>query len=293
MKHIKAITTCLFCLSFFAIGHTQQQIPTEQKVFLGQDQKLYVNKNLGVYFWLSTSPEENSVKHRLKSDSSKKYSNPMFLDTEGYNTLRSPSAVDHKTKRTAYPIRDIVFEVYADGIAPKTSHKALYNKTIYRSSKLYYSGNNILISLKSTDSESGVAQKYYSINGENYLEYTDSILILNDGEKKLKYYSTDKVGNIEQAKETIFYVDNTAPKTSYTIEGKQKKIKLSSEDNLVGIKSIYYTINDGSKQLYKKPITTKQLSSQDKISFYAIDYLNNTEQIQVIEGSVFLSQTSE
>lgn len=301
MNFLKVYATVFIFLISFAPSYSQEQLATEKKVSFGQDGKLYIAKDLGVYLWLSTSPEEDAPMHRLKSDSSKRYSNPMYFDTEGYNTLRSPSAIDQKTKRIVYPLQDIVFEVYADGVAPRTTKKIIYKNTITRSSQLYYSGDNIALKLRASDRVSGVGKTYYSINGEAYSEYTDTVTFSSEGEKKIKIYSTDWVGNQESPIETTFYIDNSAPTSSYTIEGKENeeptmsnaKIKLSSEDNLVGVKAIYYQLNNGKRQIYKGPIPARRINDDGNLTFYAVDFLNNTETAQVISKNNIISTEAQ
>ena len=289
---MKRLAVALFAICFVLIlTSAQEQLPTEQKVTFGQDGKMYVNKNLGVYLWLSTSPEKDAPKHRLKSDSTDKYSNPMYFDTEGFNTLRSPSAVDQKTKRPIYPLRDIVFEVYADGESPTTNLKRVTGKSIYRNGKLYYGGNPGF-TLPAIDKVSGLEKTYYSVNGKRYQEYRDTLKITDEGETTLKIYSTDRVGNRENPIEKKFTVDNSAPATEYEIDGILNKkfvspkatIKLKSKDNLVGVKAIYYQINNGPKRAYSTPVSVKQLGAGGAFSFYAIDYLGNVEKLQVIGG---------
>lgn len=293
-KHLymKRIATLLSFLGLISIlTHAQEQLPTEQKVTFGQDGKMYVNKELGVYLWLSTSPDKEAPKHRLKSDSSKKYSNPMYFDTEGYNTLRSPSAVDPGTRKPVYPLRDIIFEVYADGEAPKTTYKFVRGKSIYRSGKLYY-GHDPAFVINANDRVSGLEKTYYSINGKSYIEFIDTIKLTAEGETTVKYYSTDRVGNRETPLEKKFTIDNSPPETDYEIDGLTNEkfvspdavIKLKSEDNLVGVKTIYYQINNGTRRVYSSPVSVKLLGNGGSMAFWAIDYLNNAEKAQVIGG---------
>lgn len=288
----RAFLISVICLIFVNLTQAQEQLPTEKKVTFGQNGKMYVNKDLGVYFWLSTSPEENAEKHRLMSDSSSRYSNPMYFDTEGYNTLRSPSAVDTSTKKTVFPTRDIIFEVYADGESPVSALNVSSKSTRFLKGKRYYSGE-VKAALKAKDAVSGLEKTYYSIHKKAYAEYRNELEFNSDGEVSVKFYSTDKVGNRETAKEKVFTVDNTAPKTEYEIEGQinekfvspDAKIKLSANDNLVGVKTVYYQINGGAPKVYSYPVPVKWLGgSEGKITFWAVDHLNNKEEKKVIGG---------
>ena len=69
---------------------------------------------------IATKPDDRTNSVQLRSDSSKQYTNPMYFDAEGYNSIRSPWEVDNITKQLKFPKQDIVFEVYADSKPPVT-----------------------------------------------------------------------------------------------------------------------------------------------------------------------------
>ncbi len=292
---MKKLIVGFFILSL-ATSWTISQEPTqkaEKKVFKSEENnRLFVNKDLGIYLWLSTSPDPEAEKIRLASDTSKKYSNPMYFDTEGYNTVRSPWIVDTTTRKAIYPQHDIIFEVYADGLPPvsKSIYYSTTNKLI--EGKKYY-GSNLRIQINSTDAVSGIKSLQYSLNGKPYTSYKEELSGFIEGENILKYYSTDNVGNQESIKEEIFYLDNMPPTTEFQMDGlKNQKyvssntmIKLTSTDNLSGVKAIYYSINNGSLQKYARPIRVSVLGTGGgTISFYAEDNIGNKEKEQIIGG---------
>ncbi|MBN1597176.1 MAG: hypothetical protein JW894_02690 [Bacteroidales bacterium] len=278
----------IICLSAYA----QEQTP-EKKVYQSkEDERIYVNKDLGIYLWLSTSPDPSSEKHRLISDTSARYSNPMYFDTEGYNTVRSPWAVDTASKKAIYPPQDIIFEVFADGQPPKTSPKFDASVSKIISGNRYY-GGNLKISLKSIDAVSGIASLKYSLNGKPMKDYTEELTGFGEGENIIKYYATDNVGNVEEISEIKFYIDNTPPMTEYEIDGLQNDnyvspdatIVLSATDSISGVSATYYSINDGTKYRYIKPIPVKLISSNEGyIKFYSADNLGNEEKTRIIGG---------
>lgn len=274
------------------VGCFAQEPANTNKSVYQSDQKLYINKDLGVYIWLSTSSDPASEKYRLFSDSSVKYTNPMYFDTEGYNSVRTPSAVDTSSKKVIYPEQDIIFDVYADGLPPIS--KALINAKNSRviEGKNYYGGNTE-IKISSKDEVSGITSIYYSLNGEVFKEYKEPLVTFKEGENSLKYYATDKVGNREEVQIKTLYIDNTPPKTDYEIVGLLSDnyvapdaiIKLKSTDNLSGVKSIYYKIGDGNFLKYINAIPVTSIKSEkDQVSFYAEDNLGNTENAAVIGG---------
>jgi hypothetical protein len=185
-------------MAFASIISAQEQLTLDKKVFMGQNGKLYINKDLGVYLWISASPDENSDKVRLFSDSTKKYSNPMYLDTEGYNTVRSPSAVDTSTKKMIQPEQDIIFEVYADG-KPPVSHAGFIGNSQVIKNKKYYS-DSVRVEIKATDAVSGIDKIYFSTSDDNFVEYKSPIVLSGEGDHSIRFYAIDNVGNREELK---------------------------------------------------------------------------------------------
>jgi hypothetical protein len=273
-------------------AQTQELQKTIKKLYLTEDNVLFINKYLGVYLWLSVSPDSNSEKYKLLSDTSKQYSNPMYFDTEGYNTFYSPSAVDTSTKQVVFPKRDIVFRVYADGLPPASISIHAAKKSHIIEGKKYY-GGDLIVRISSNDDVSGIQSVFYSLNDQPFTEYKNELTSFKAGENKLKYYAVDKVGNSESVKTETYYIDNVPPKTEYELIGMlngnyvspDAVIKLKSSDDLSGVKTIYYKINEGNLFTYINPIPVKVLGNNEgSISFYAEDYLGNKEDMSVIGG---------
>ncbi|MFW5658211.1 MAG: OmpL47-type beta-barrel domain-containing protein [Bacteroidota bacterium] len=280
-----------FAITFSLTG--QEHINGEKRIYVSEDGKTFVNRDLPVYIKIATSPDDTAPAHSLKSKTSGSYTNPMYFDTEGYNTIRSPWAVDPETKKPVYPQQEVIFEVYADGIAPLS--KALYNdsRPYHSGGKTYYN-SKLNVEIAASDEVSGVQRTYYSINGEPFKEYINPLAFSSENEYNLKYYSIDFTGNTEELKHSMFSVDATPPKTEHTIEGITKDnilspdaaIILTSEDNLSGVKKIMYAINEGPYQLYSRPISMAAIEDEEfSIHYYAIDNVMNEEEKQVIDAT--------
>jgi hypothetical protein len=69
----------------------------------------------------------------------------------------------------------------------------------------------VTISLNATDSLSGVAGTWYSINSRVYVRYTASFIIEIDGVYNINYYSIDVAGNIESNQTVIVRIDTRRP----------------------------------------------------------------------------------
>ena len=280
MKKILSSITLLFII-YWA---NAQQIPEfKQKMHVDSLNHLYINKDQPVYLWLSTTQNKDSAV-LLQSKESKDYVNPLYLDTEGYNTVRTPSKVDKKTRKVVIPKSDIIFEVYADGIAPVSSLHFSGAKKHIRNKTVYY-GKGLSLGIKATDRFSGVQAVYYSINGSDFKRYTDEIQFIEEKEITFKYFAVDNVGNVENLKTKVFYIDLKPPvieksikgNTSMNVLSKNASIVLASHDELSGVKATYYSIDGKMPVRYTKPLPAYLFSGGDhKLAYYSTDNVGNT-----------------
>lgn len=148
------------------------------------------------------------------------------------------------------------------------------------------------IKLSAEDKISGVENIYYKFgDSTDFSIYKSNLPVshLKNGEHVISYYSTDHVGNLEDKKEFVFYLDKEAPKPEVIVKGQYHEegskfyisahslIHLSATDDKIGVEQIYYAINNASDYLtYENPFPLSLKSGQFYISFYAKDKLGNT-----------------
>jgi hypothetical protein len=264
----------------------------ENKVYRAPNGRLYVQKSMPVYVRLATSPADGAETYLLQSEATKKYANPMYFDLDGYNTLRSPSQVDTITKKPVTPKQDIIFEVYADGIAPVSTHR-FDNTGLYKMKGKTYISGTANLTLAATDEVSGVENIYYSIDSADYMVYTAPIRLETEKEYIIKYYAVDHVGNAEKEKRMVLVTDFSKPKTTYSIHGDNFENTLSgkaliniaaTDANGSGIAKIIYKMDDGNDRTYTLPINAANLEQgEHKLTFYATDQVNNRSEDNVFE----------
>ena len=170
-----------------------------------EDGKYYIQKKLPVYLYISNSPDSNTVKTKLRSKESIQYTNPMYFDTDGFNSLRTNWAVDKKSRAKVLPQHEIVFEVYADSKSPDTY--GLFNKKVVGYSegkRVYPSGTKL--TLLNYDAVSGTSKIYYSINKDAFIEYVQPIEFNVAKKTNIQFYGIDNVGNTEEIHELNFII---------------------------------------------------------------------------------------
>ena len=276
-----SLSSVLTIISFQLLAQTN---PThEKKIYKDQDGKVYVNKALPVYLSISTD-REGSDREVLEGQDPT-YSSPMYLDSEGYNSIRSPWQVNPETKEVVYPKAEVIFELYADSKAPITSiayHSD--NKTKTGETMVMKAGS---VSLSATDATSGIEATYYSIDNGPFSKYADPINLTEEKTTTIKYYSVDYVGNAEEISSATILIDNSAPTSSLSIEGDKSEdvlsvrstIQLETQDNSSEDNKIFYTIDEGRTYVYSRPISIANLSEgEHTITYFAVDNVDNNEE---------------
>ena len=263
----------------------QQQLEHVKRTYIDPNGKIFVNKVLPVYLWLTTSPSEKSDAILLKSEGQPKYSNPMYFDIEGKNNIKHEYAVDQNTKQTVAPPIIVDFDVYVDGTAPSTT-STFSPAPKYISGGVNFYGRGLIINLKSNDEISGVENIYYSIDETAYQKYSSALPMDEEKAYLFKFYGSDNVGNAETASSNSFTVDLTPPKTNHGLSGPvlgnivspKANITLSFSDNLSGVNNTKYDIDNHSPKIYSTPLTLSELSDGDhSLTYFSTDNVKNEE----------------
>ncbi len=283
MKKLYLLAAIISVSQFCLLG--QEPLQHEKRIYISPDGRMFIQKSLPIYLRLANSPEDNTESHILKSEVTGEYSNPMYLDTEGYNTFRSPWIVDTITLKPVFPREDIIFEIYADSKPPVTSIS--YGEiTVFKTLGAIYTGKNSEIALEADDQTSGVENIYFSVDGSDFQAFNSPVIIDQEKEYIIKYYSADNVGNAEEVHSVNIILDKTNPETvleisqdrhENIISGKSRII-LKAEDKGIGVKEVYYSLDNGPVKKYATPLRAALLTQgEHKLAYYGVDKVDNTE----------------
>lgn len=262
----------------------KKETPVHEKKVVIEDGKVYWNKSLPVYVFISTK-EDGSDMIKLESKSTAKYANPMYFDTEGINYIRHKWAVDKETGKPVVPELEVQFEVYNDGRPPISEVKISGENRYYSGGKTYY-GKNVQVELSAKDGMSGLDGIYKVVNGSQFTAYDQPIKLESDGDFNVRYYSVDRVGNVEKVKSKKLTVDLTAPSTNHIINGVKvddilsPKTTLSFErnENASGVKRTIYNFDEGSEKGYFGKLYLSSLEDgPHTINYYSDDNVGNVE----------------
>lgn len=275
---------------FFENLNAQQAIIPQKRIYKDSLGRVYVNKDLPLYFKISKDKSSDSVHYLLKNEKTQQYT-PIFLGKEGLNLFYSPWAVDTTTKKVVRPKFDVKFEVYADSKPPRT--KIHHNIIAYDNQDTIFFGKGLKINFTATDNLSGVDKIFFSINKQAFEQYRHDTLIFDQqGEYFLQYYATDNVGNVEDIQSVHFFIDTTKPLTNLVITGNHIDnivsanctVILKPQDAFSGNAKTFYFIDNQSNTVYSKPISVKNLREGLHIlHYYSQDKVANTENVNSYE----------
>lgn len=275
----------------FLLTPLLSQIPKFSPTYhTNSEGKLYWNKELPVYLRIAATPEDKGV--LLNSEQHDEYVNPLYLDTEGVNYIRTRYAVDPQTQKTVVPNTELLMEVYADGTSPATSENFKEAQN-YTSEGTHYYGKNLHVALASADKHAGVDKILFSLDGQIYKPYQNEIRFDEEGRQKLHFFSVDHVGNAEEEKVREFIVDISSPSTYHNVNGiaegyiiaLSSTIYLTFEDNLSGVKETYYRFDEEDYRLYngEKLKMAHLIDGEHVLNYFSIDQVGNKEEDKKFE----------
>jgi hypothetical protein len=286
-----SITRIIYCLSWGLIPfvvEAQDKNEHPKKLYMDENNRLFMNASNPVYLFLSNTPDAKDAK-MMHSEETKEHANPMKFDGHGKHHIKH-NDIHEKV--------EVVFEVYADGIAPTSKAEYSKEQVYFKDGKIYI-GKPLGINLPGKDEMSGLQKVLYSINSAAFADYKDAVNLTEEKEYILKHYAVDNVGNTEEVNSHHFIMDFTAPVTAYTISGDKFNdvlapsaiISLSATDQVSGVSRIKYTFDDGTEKVYLSPLRMGMLSEgEHKITYYTIDKVSNKEEAKTY--SFFVDKTA-
>ncbi len=279
----------LYVLLFPLVAYSQDKPKIEQQHYVSEDGKLYWYGKNPVYLFIADNPDGKGL-HRLESQVHKDFTNPLWLDTEGINYIRTNWAAD-STLKQILPKFELLFEVYRDSDAPVTT-VSFKDASKYKNSegKQFY-GKGLKLVSSAADRQSGVQNTFMSLDNSNFAAFNGEVALSDDKEYDVKIYSADNTGNVEPIKMYQFRVDATSPKSEYVVRSDRSGmtfsprtyIELQSVDVTSGVKKIGYTLDDGTERTFGTKISLTNLTDGEHvIKFFGYDNVNNKEEEQTI-----------
>ncbi len=263
-----------------------QIIKEGETVYTAENSKIYVNKNLPIYLKFSTTP--NGETYDLKSLSHPEDTEPLYLDTEGANYIRTKWAVDPETKEYTYPLREIQMELYADSKPPVV--RPIFNSSaLFKKDNVTYYGHDLSIEFAEWDEQSGVKNSFWSLNNNEWKTGGVSFANENTDEYSFTYYSVDNVNNYTESESVSFVFDKTAPQTKLMktddgtyVFGPMTRVQFDVVEEHSGVKATYFKLSDNDylKVRDGQVMPTSLKDGEYELTYYSVDNVVNGEDLR-------------
>ncbi len=148
------------------------------------------------------------------------------------------------------------------------------------------------IVIESSDDGSGIYEVKYSFDGVNYTKYTNPISVSEGKDLNLTLYisAADNLGNTRTTivNLTTINVDITRPVSSIQILS-GRKFKITSSDNVSGIKKIWYQFDNNTPSSFDFTSSSLSVETEEidtpvetkQIKYWAEDFAGNVESYKI------------
>ena len=150
------------------------------------------------------------------------------------------------------------------------------------------------VTLAGRDALSGLRGTAWSLDGGAATRYTGPVVIARSGDHRLRYWSTDRAGNVETARSVAVRVDVTAPVTSADLAGPVGEagyfrddvtVGLSATDAQSGVASTFISLDGAPLTPYAGPIivTTEGVHT---VAYRSIDVTGRAEAVKTTRFTI-------
>ncbi|MCK5559797.1 MAG: hypothetical protein KAJ51_04365, partial [Thermoplasmata archaeon] len=145
--------------------------------------------------------------------------------------------------------------------------------------------SEVSVELNGNDTTSNLTSIMYQQNDGSWQTYENIIMLKDDGQHTIGYYSIDGAGNKELPNNLTVKIDKFAPLTSASIVGIEGQndwfvsnlaVELAANDLTSGIDHISYCLNDDVWELYSNNFNIT-LDGVHLLEFHSMDLAGNSE----------------
>ena len=222
----------------------------------------------------------DSTYYAIDGGPAQTYAAPFTLPNSGTHTILYWS-VDRAGNAESQRSTIIKVDVDAPTTQASVSSSASYDGWFQSPAQVVFAAS---------DSVSGVANTYYTIDGGATQTYTGQFNITAAGIHTVNYWTVDTAGNAEAQQSLTVKIDTTAPSTEVSNSGTlgangwyttEVQVTLSRTDSQSGVKNTYYTIDGGLQQPYSAPFTISTTGTHT-VLYWSTDQVGNVESQQSI-----------
>lgn len=249
--------------------------------------KTYVSD--GMSFAITATDELSKVKQiwTVVDGKEQPYIKPIFFLKEGEHTIEYYSVDNVGNKEASKK-----FTVYTVSTPPQTTLHA-EGKSV-NTGGVNYASRDHKVKLQAKDNIVGVDHIEVKIDGDkDFKPYFEPLSFNTTGMHTISYRAVDRAGNMEPAKSYSVSIVDKMPETKLNTAQEivqRDGMYYSPAPNIVtlnvadqsgvGIHETMVSINDGTWQPYRGPITLNSDAKNYKISYKSVDKLGNEEAVK-------------
>jgi len=180
----------------------------------------------------------NDIKYKLDDGTWMNYTEMFDVTEDGEYTLYYYSVdLAGNTETT----KEVDFKIEKDLIPPVTIHE--FEGDVGENG---WYVNDVTVTLIATDNADDVNYTMYKLHDDTeWQNYIGSILVNEDGNHTIEYYSVDKVGNKEDNKGPFpFKIDQTVPTIELTWDEENSRLVADVYDETGGVAKVEFYVND-------------------------------------------------
>jgi hypothetical protein len=157
----------------------------------------------------------------------------------------------------------------------------------------WFRQSSVAFTLSATDGASGVAARYYTVDGGAAQSYAAPVTLAAQGDHTITYWSVDNAGNTETAGTAHVKLDDIAPATTLATSPvssdgsygwfKQASVSftLAATDITSGVAGSFYTVDGGATQTYAGAVTIAT-QGDHTVTYWSADYAGNGEATRTV-----------
>ncbi len=231
-----------------------------------------------IFSLLAESPggRPTATYFHLGSGGDTTYSGPTRIDAEGITTVAYHSVND---VGPIEPERTAVIRI--DRTSPVSAAYGIPSG---------WTTSPVTFSLGATDTGSGVASVWFSLDGDRPQAYTQPVTVYSNGATELSWWAVDVADNAEPAHSATIRIDREGPVTSVSgvPDGWGRSdvtFALSAVSAHYSVADTYYRVGVGPFIRYSGPVTVSS-DGLTTVQYYSVDDLGMQEPMRSIEVKI-------